>query len=296
MNFPKMPTAGTSKIGGLYETVSDIVRFLPSLAVRGDNYTTMVDETAFGRIIRALPQQSLPAGGSTTEKVEAEVEDFFSTYNSCDLYNLWGGYRTSKYEDASSGIYLEMNKYTVNLNGIYANIDRHTYRVTDVANDFFTKNPTLSATDNSAIYGSLRLDFYLTSGMTAPSATSVFDYPPIFYTWNVSAEWNWEMYSRFDRPGLKNYTYVFPSKGNVDGTTHAGMPTEVNSIVGLFKFDKLKNFSDAWHNAGGALSGMSNPKFNAYCKTADSNPTIFLSFTDELLDYIHTANGEGANT
>ena len=292
MNPPTFRSDVNGVLPQLTQTVKDICTYLPSLRLTSNSL--QIEEHKTGTIINVKPSAPQISNADTIE-AEAEPEDFFSSYNQCDIYNSYGKSgekRTSHYEGANSGVFLEINKYTVNLNGIYANLDRKTFRVTDVANDFFTLYPTLSATDDSAIYGSLRLNFYLTSGAVSPSAVTVFDYPPIYYTWNLSAEWDLEKCAHFSRPGQADYSYEFASKGNYEDLTGTGMPTAVNNIVGLFKLSNLKEFSDSWHEASGFLSGMSNPKLDAYCKTTDTNPTIFMSFTDELLNYIHTANAE----
>lgn len=69
-NFPRMPQAGTSKIGGLYKTVNDICNILPSLVVNGDGRTTAVSHNRFGTLIHAIPPhftgQAYFSGGQET--------------------------------------------------------------------------------------------------------------------------------------------------------------------------------------------------------------------------------------
>lgn len=294
MNPPKYRNDINGVLPQLKQTVQDICAYLPSLRLTSNSL--QIEEHKTGTIINVKP--SAPQI-SNSPSIEAEADDFFfSSYNQCDVYSTYGRYgeqRTSHYEGANSGVFLEINKYTVNLNGIYANLDRKSFRVTEVANKFFSTYPSLSATDESTIYGTLRLNFYLTSGAVAPSAVSVFDYPPIYYTWNLSAEYDFEKISHFKTPTQADYSYELPSKGNYDQLTQTGMPASVNTIVGLFKLDNLNGFSDAWHEASGFLSGMTNPTLDVACKTADRNPTIFMSFTDELLNYVHTANTEASH-
>ena len=292
MNAPKYRNDINGLLPQLKQTVQDICNYLPSMKI--ESSTLQIEEHKNGTVVNVKPS---PAMAKQNKSVEAEItsDEFFSSYNQCDVYSSYGRYgehRKSHYENANSGVFLEINKYTVNLNGIYANLDRKSFRVTDVADDFFSTYPSLSVTDESTIYGTLRLNFYLTSGAVAPSAVSVFDYPPIYYTWNLSAEYDFEKISHFKTPTQADYSYELPSKGNYNQLTQTGMPTSVNSIVGLFRFDNLKSFSDAWHEASGFLSGMKNPKLDVACKTADRNPTIFMSFTDELLNYVHEANSE----
>lgn len=68
---PQMPKVGDNTIGGLYRTVKQIIDYLPSLEVRGDNETTSVSESTFGRIVKAKPQvgagkSGVSSGGGTT--------------------------------------------------------------------------------------------------------------------------------------------------------------------------------------------------------------------------------------
>ena len=294
MNAPKYRNDINGTLPQLKQTVQDICNYLPSL--RLESNTLHIEEHRTGTIVNVKPPQAVAANRGSLDKAEAVMPDeFFSSYNQCDIYSAngrYGEHRMSHYEGAGSSFFLEIGKYTANLNGIYATFNRQTFRVTDVADQFFVDNPSLSATDESAIYGSLRLEFYLTSGAVAPSAMSVFDYPPIYYTWNLSASFEWEKLSHFNTSTQTNYSYEFPSRGNYGELTQTGMPASVNSIVGLFKLSGLKSFSDDWHKAGGHLSGMTSPKLDVACKTVDSNPTIFLSFTDDLLNYVHQANSE----
>ena len=277
----------------LTQTVKDICDYLPSQRLTSN--TLQLEEHRCGTIINVKDdtQPIIPAAGEAV----AEDVDFFSSYNTCDLYDTYkkaGEKQSSKVESANSGVLLEINKYTVNLNGVYARFAAHYYKVTDIAADFFNKNPSLSATDNSALYGSIRLSFSITSGMPSPSAATVFNYPPIYYTWDLSSQLEWEHFAHFSSPSQADISNSFPSKGNYDGLGIDGMPSSVNSIVGLFKLSNLRDFSEKWHGASGALSGMDNPKLDAYVKTTDYNPSIFLSFTDSLLDYVNAANGEDA--
>ena len=60
-----MPTSGTGKITGIYNTVRDIVNLLPKLAVVGDNKTTFVEHSPNGTMVRAKPvtRGGISAGG-----------------------------------------------------------------------------------------------------------------------------------------------------------------------------------------------------------------------------------------
>jgi hypothetical protein len=56
INCPKMPAAGTNKISGIYKTVQQILKVLPTLDVHGDGKTIKINESVGGKIISAIPQ------------------------------------------------------------------------------------------------------------------------------------------------------------------------------------------------------------------------------------------------
>ena len=52
--LPRKPQRGDKVLQALYDSVCDIIDYLPSLEVRGDNKTTAVNHTEFGTTIRAV--------------------------------------------------------------------------------------------------------------------------------------------------------------------------------------------------------------------------------------------------
>lgn len=54
--LPKKPQVGQKALQSIYNTVCDIVDYLPAVTVRGDGNTTAVDNTPIGTIVHARPQ------------------------------------------------------------------------------------------------------------------------------------------------------------------------------------------------------------------------------------------------
>ena len=52
--IPTKPQRGENALQGIYNAVCQIIDYLPSLVVRGDNKTISVNESKAGRTIRAL--------------------------------------------------------------------------------------------------------------------------------------------------------------------------------------------------------------------------------------------------
>lgn len=64
MNTPKMPPPG-SPITAIWNTVRDIVNYLPSLKVVADNKTTSVSRTPGGQVIHSLAKGTAGGGAAT---------------------------------------------------------------------------------------------------------------------------------------------------------------------------------------------------------------------------------------
>lgn len=69
--FPGKPPRGSNAFQSFYNSICEIIDYLPSLAVRGDNKTIKVNEHAFGRTIQAIPQS--PPAGSVSGETPAPV-------------------------------------------------------------------------------------------------------------------------------------------------------------------------------------------------------------------------------
>lgn len=53
MPYLKRPQAGEKVLQSLYDSVMSIIDYLPTITVRGDNYSTYVEHSAAGTIIHA---------------------------------------------------------------------------------------------------------------------------------------------------------------------------------------------------------------------------------------------------
>lgn len=131
---PQMPKAGDNTLNGIYRTVKQIVDYLPSLEVTGDNLTTTVDVHSSGRIVRAKPQKG---SGTSASTGSAYVYDgpwsFTTTVNTQGntIFRVKGGYFNR------NGLFVPMNLfaggiddlryYDFNLNNIVT--DNYIYNV-----------------------------------------------------------------------------------------------------------------------------------------------------------------------
>lgn len=108
---PQMPKAGDNTLNGIYRTVKQIVDYLPSLEVAGDNLTTTVDVHSSGRIVRAKPQKG--SGASASAAGSTYVYDgpwsFTTTVNNQNqtIFQVKGGYFNR------NGLFVPMNVYTL---------------------------------------------------------------------------------------------------------------------------------------------------------------------------------------
>lgn len=63
--FPRKPQAGDRAMQSMYDAICNIIDFLPSLEIRGDNRTIKIDSFASGKTISAVPQTTAANSGST---------------------------------------------------------------------------------------------------------------------------------------------------------------------------------------------------------------------------------------
>lgn len=61
--IPLKPAAGEKVLQSFYDSISEIIDYLPSLEIRGDNKTIRVNNSKFGKTITAIQKPS-GAGGS----------------------------------------------------------------------------------------------------------------------------------------------------------------------------------------------------------------------------------------
>ena len=52
--FPRKPAKGQKVLQALYDSICQIIDYLPSLEVRGDGKTTMVKHSSFGTTITTI--------------------------------------------------------------------------------------------------------------------------------------------------------------------------------------------------------------------------------------------------
>lgn len=171
MNFPKMPSAGTNKISGIYKTVEDIIKFLPSLVTRGDGRTTAVNESIGGRIISALPQatSSAPVFGGKTQAVDNGMWHFEDIQRKVGevtkrFLRVYGGYyiRNGLYVPFTMGNVRNIHYTDIDFNAVFTTNNTyyiHVYQEWDRTYDQW-KSPELRATteappqyESSTIFG-----------------------------------------------------------------------------------------------------------------------------------------------
>lgn len=118
--LPKMPTAGTAKLAGIYKTVRDICNYLPTLVVKGDNKNIAVDHTPYGQMLRV---KSSPKGGEYisisggSPSPAAETRHALYYNNVCRLSKDGTVASFCMQYDNISGAQLYIGNYQYNLNG-----------------------------------------------------------------------------------------------------------------------------------------------------------------------------------
>ena len=73
--FPKKPQAGERVLQGLFDSVNQIIDYLPSLRVSGDNKTIKVSTFKSGTIVEAITKPTSSGGARVTE-TEAATEEY----------------------------------------------------------------------------------------------------------------------------------------------------------------------------------------------------------------------------
>lgn len=63
--LPRKPKAGDRTLQSMYDAICNIIDYLPSLEVRGDNRTIKVNTFGTGKTIEAIKYNSNVAGGSS---------------------------------------------------------------------------------------------------------------------------------------------------------------------------------------------------------------------------------------
>ena len=72
--LPKKPQAGERVLQGIFDSVNQIIDYLPSLRVSGDNKTIKVSTFKSGTIIEAIQKPS--SGGARVTETEAAAEEY----------------------------------------------------------------------------------------------------------------------------------------------------------------------------------------------------------------------------
>lgn len=73
--FPRKPRQGDKVLQSLYDTVCQIIDFLPSLQVRGDQKTIRVNSFGTGKTIEAIKTSSSPAPTAAGESGPVYIEE-----------------------------------------------------------------------------------------------------------------------------------------------------------------------------------------------------------------------------
>lgn len=129
---PQMPKAGDNTLNGIYRTVKQIVDYIPSLEVTGDNLTTTVDVHSSGRIVRAKPQKGNGTSASATG----------STY----IYD--GPWSFTTTVNVQGNTFLRVKGGYFNRNGLF--VPMNIYRLDDLR--YFDFNLNQIITDNNLYY------------------------------------------------------------------------------------------------------------------------------------------------
>ena len=69
--IPLKPAAGEKVLQSFYDSISEIIDYLPSLEIRGDNKTIRVNNSKFGKTITAIQKPSGAGGSGGTTTINA---------------------------------------------------------------------------------------------------------------------------------------------------------------------------------------------------------------------------------
>lgn len=62
-NLPRKPQKGERVLQSIHDSLCEVIDYLPSLEVRGDNKTIAINSFGSGKTIRAIQQPTTPGGG-----------------------------------------------------------------------------------------------------------------------------------------------------------------------------------------------------------------------------------------
>lgn len=73
--FPRKPKHGDKVLQSIYDAVCQIIDYLPSLQVRGDNRTVRVNSFSYGKTIESINTQTTQTGNSqgTSSVIMVEI-------------------------------------------------------------------------------------------------------------------------------------------------------------------------------------------------------------------------------
>lgn len=93
-NLPRKPRAGDRTLQSMYDAICNIIDYLPSLEVRGDNRTVRVNSFGTGKTIEAIKYSAnIPGGGGSTVEPESPIPAIV-TYGNREI-----GYTVTLYAD-----------------------------------------------------------------------------------------------------------------------------------------------------------------------------------------------------
>lgn len=89
-NLPRKPLKGDKALQSIHDSLCEVIDYLPSLEIRGDNKTIAINSFGSGKTIRAIQQPTTPGGGGVVESGEMYLAkvisgDGISGYK-CDIY------------------------------------------------------------------------------------------------------------------------------------------------------------------------------------------------------------------
>lgn len=85
--FPRKPQAGDRVLQSLYDSVCQIIDFLPSLEIRGDNKTIKINNFSSGKTISAVAPASASAAGGSEQEIWPKLARIMGT-NDNIYYNI----------------------------------------------------------------------------------------------------------------------------------------------------------------------------------------------------------------
>ena len=87
--FPRKPVAGEKVLQSMYNAICQIIDFLPSLEVRGDNKTIKINSFAGGKTISAVATPAASPGGTAQEDNSPKLAKIISAQDaSIGMYTV----------------------------------------------------------------------------------------------------------------------------------------------------------------------------------------------------------------